>query len=251
MRKNHPLFITLICLLSIPGFSQSITGKISGTVVDNDSEIPIPFASVALLRTENNIGTTTDENGKFVLSDIPVGRHDIQVNYLGYETLISSGVLVTSGKTQQLVLRLKESVYALDAVVVRPDQEKEKALNSMASVSAKQLSMEEANRFAGGFDDPARLVSSFAGVASNVGTNEIVVRGNSPKGILWRMEGVSIPNPNHFAEITGFGGGGITALSSQMLANSDFYTGAFPAEYGNALSGIFDLSIRNGNTDEF
>ena len=95
-----------------------------------------------------------------------------------------------------------------------------------------------------------RLASSFAGVASNIGNNGIVIRGNSPKFLQWKLEGVEIPNPNHFADLSSFGGGGLTALSSNMLANSDFFTGAFPAEYSNALSGVFDLSLRNGNNQE-
>ncbi len=110
--------------------------------------------------------------------------------------------------------------------------------------------MEEASRYAGGIDDPARLASSFAGVAGNLSSNAIVIRGNAPKGLLWCLEGVEIPNPSHFANVTSFGGGGITALSSQMLTSSDFYTGAFPAEYGNALSGVFDMKMRVGNNEK-
>ena len=120
----------------------------------------------------------------------------------------------------------------------------------MATINARQLSVEEANRYAGGFDDPARLAGSFAGVASEIGNNGIVIRGNSPRNLLWRMEGIEISNPTHFANVIAFGAGGITALSSQMLANSDFYTGAFPAEYGNALSGVFDVRLRTGNNEK-
>src|SRR5690606_38744338 len=108
------------------------------------------------------------------------------------------------------------------AVVINPNLNKRQALNSTATVSARMLSVEEATRYAGGFDDPARLVSAFAGVSSNVGNNAIVVRGNSPQALQWKMEGVEIPNPNHFADLDAFGGGGLTALSSQLLANSDF-----------------------------
>ena len=120
----------------------------------------------------------------------------------------------------------------------------------MAIINVRQLNVEEANRYAGGLDDPARLASAFAGVAGNMSSNGIVVRGNAPKGMLWNLEGIEIANPSHFANISTFGGGGITALSSQMLANSDFYTGAFPAEYGNAMSGVFDLKMRNGNNEK-
>ena len=239
------ILITFL-FLNLPSFAQ-VTGEIEGIVIDEHSESTIPFATILLLNDGEIIGTAGNEAGEFSINNIPVGRYNIQVRSVGYQPVELNGVLVTSGRTQYLTIRVSESVYALEALLVSPQQEKQNPLNSMATVSSKQLSMEEANRFAGGFDDPARLVSSFAGVASNVTTNGIVVRGNSPKGVLWRMEGVPIPNPNHFAEVTGFGGGGITALSSKMLSDSDFFTAAFPAEYGNALSAVFDLSIRNGN----
>lgn len=236
--------------LNVPLFAQ-VTGKIEGIVIDEHSESYIPFATILLIRDGQTMGTAGNERGEFSLDNIPVGRYNIQVRSVGYQPIELNGILVTSARVQYLTVRLSESVYTLEALLVSPQQEKQNPLNNMAAVSSRQLSMEEANRFAGGFNDPARLVSSFAGVASNVTTNGIVVRGNSPKGVLWRMEGVPIPNPNHFAEVTGFGGGGITALSSKMLSDSDFFTAAFPAEYGNALSAVFDLSIRNGNNTRY
>lgn len=232
-------------------YSQNIKGTIYGQIVDVNSEMPIPFANIAIIESDLNLGTVSDENGKFRLNNVPVGRYQMQVSFIGYETLIINDILVSSINNQPLKIRLKERAFTMDEVTVRPKQEKEKPLNKMATVSAKQLNMEEANRFAGGLDDPARLVTSFAGVATGTGDNNAFsVRGNSPKGLLWRIEGVPVPNPNHFAEVTGFGGGGITALSSHTVGNSDFFMGAFPAEYGNALSSVFDLTIRNGNSSE-
>ncbi|MEZ5197011.1 MAG: hypothetical protein R2764_11565 [Bacteroidales bacterium] len=111
---------------------------------------------------------------------------------------------------------------------MKANQDKRDPLNSMAIISSRQINMEEARRYAGGFDDPAHLAASYAGVAENMNSNGIVIRGNAPKGLLWRMEGLEIANPSHFANMTSFGGGGITALSSQMVATSDFYTSAFP-----------------------
>jgi hypothetical protein len=147
---------------------------------------------------------------------------------------------------------MKEQISELEEVVVKAYTKKDKPLNSMATVSARTFSVEEARRYAGGFDDPARLVSSFAGVTiENLRDNSIVVRGNSPKGLLWRLEGVEIPNPNHFANLSTFGGGGISALSALVVGNSDFFTGAFPAEYGNAVSGVFDIKLRAGNNEKY
>ena len=145
---------------------------------------------------------------------------------------------------------MAESVSALKEVVVTAKKDKSEVLNEMALVSARSFTVDETKRFAGSFNDPARMVASYAGVQSNAeGSNEIVVRGNSSRGILWRLEGVEIPNPNHFAD-EGSTGGPINALNSNMLSDSDFFTGAFAPEYGNALSGIFDMKLRTGNNEQ-
>src|SRR5690606_28796087 len=123
-------------------------------------------------------------------------------------------------------------------------------LNEYSTVSARTFSVEETQKFAAAVNDPARMASSFAGViGTDEGKNNISIRGNSPNGLIWRMEGVEIPNPNHFSNV-GTSGGGISMLSAQVLTNSDFLTGAFPAEYGNAISGVFDLKLRKGNNQK-
>lgn len=248
------ILILIICfigsILNLKG--QELHSSVKGVVLDQASEAPIAFATVLIVGGEQPLGATSDEEGKFRIDHVPVGRYSLKISSIGYEAAHLSGVLVSSAKETSLTIALKEAIYSIDAVTIKPKEEKEQSINKMASVSARQLSMEEANRYAGGFDDPARLAGSFAGVATSfLESNGIVIRGNAPKGLLWRIEGVEVPNPNHFGEITGFGAGGITALSSQMLANSDFLTGAFPAEYGNGLSGVFDLSMRKGNNEKY
>lgn len=243
------LAILIIIISHLVGKAQ-LNSTLKGNVIDLASEAPIPFATVAILNTNPPIGASTNENGEFTIQSIPVGRYDIKVSSIGYEPTVLSGILLISGKVKVVKIRLQESVMSVDEVVIKPKEEKEKAINQMATVSAKQFTVEETSKYAGGVDDPARMVSAFAGVASTVSSNGIVIRGNAPKGLLWRMEGVPVPAPNHFGEISGVGAGVITALSSQMLANSDFFTGAFPAEYGNATSGVFDLSMRTGNNME-
>ena len=244
------LLILLLLIGSQPVCSQSMTQTIKGTVYDVDSQIPLPGATVMIEGTEPVIGTVTDENGNFRLNGVPVGRYSLRFTFVGYEPLIRSEVQVLSGKEVVIQAYLKESAVNLQQVEIKAYANKEQAANAMAMISARQLTMEEASRYAGGIDDPSRLASSFAGVAGSLSSNAIVIRGNAPKGLLWRMEGIEIPNPSHFANVTTFGGGGITALSSQMLSNSDFYTGAFPAEYGNALSGVFDMKMRTGNNEK-
>jgi hypothetical protein len=223
---------------------------IRGIVKDRDSQETLPGATIMVLNTNPVLGTTTDANGAFRIENVPVGRYSIQVSYIGYESVVVAEVLVQTGKETYLEIQMKQSATTLEGVSIRAFANKEQAVNPMAMISSRQLTMEEASRYAGGIDDPARLATAFAGVAGSLSSNAIVIRGNAPKGLLWRMEGIEIPNPSHFANVSTFGGGGITALSSQMLSNSDFFTGAFPAEFGNALSGVFDMRIRNGNNEK-
>lgn len=247
---NRIIFSAVLIFFTPQIQAQQPTQTIRGTVVDHASKSQVPFATVVLLGTKPLIGTATDASGNFVISNVPIGRYDVQVTYIGYEALIVPEILVNSAKQTYLTVELKENASLLGEVVVSSAVSKEQPLNSMATLSARQLSVEEAKRYAGGFDDPARLASSFAGVASNTGDNGIIVRGNAPKSLQWKMEGIEIPNPNHFGDLATFGGGVFTALSGQMLANSDFFTGAFPAEYNNALSGVFDINMRTGNNEK-
>lgn len=241
------MLATLMALIvCAAGASAQTFQTVRGTVCENATGAPIEFATVIVADAELPIGTTTDSTGGFSMK-VPVGRHNIRVSYLGYEPVILKEVLVGSSKEVVLNIGMTESPTNLDEVVVTPHINKAEPLNGMAVTGGRMLSTEEAGRYAGGMDDPARLVSAFAGVSSNVGNNGIVVRGNAPRSLQWRLEEVEIPNPNHFADVTAFGGGGFTSLSSFVLGNSDFFTGAFPAEYSNALSGVFDMNMRNGN----
>ncbi len=240
----------LLCITQLN--AQSPTQTIRGQVVDKDALIPLIGATVEVLNTDPPIGTTTDVDGYFKLEDVPVGRHDIQVAYLGYEVMNLSSILVTSGKELVLNLELVESPLTMNEVVVTAESQKDQPLNELATVSARSFSVEETARYAASYFDPARMAQNYAGVAVGNGDdirNEIVIRGNSPRGVLWRMEGIEIPNPNHFANV-GNSGGAVSMLSSSVLSNSDFYTGAFPSEFGNALSGAFDLRMRNGNNEK-
>ena len=228
-------------------YSQSISQTIRGKVYDNVTQEPLPFATVSIQNSDPLIGATANLDGNFIIENVPVGRISVRVDMLGYKSHIVNELLVSSGNEVVLNIGLHQSYTALEAVEISVS--KESPLNSMATVSGRQFTVEETRRYAGGLDDPARLVTSFAGVASpSVGSSGISVRGNNPDGLLWRIEGVEVPNPNHFADLTIAGGGMLTAISSQMMGNSDFFTGAFPAEYGNASSGVFDINLNSGNS---
>jgi hypothetical protein len=234
--------------LQAPAQEGRPEGVIRGTVTDAASGQTLPGATVVILDSNPVNGIAADDRGIFVFENLPVGRYALQASIVGYEPAVFREISVSSAKETFLDISLEEQVNELGEVVVRPTVNKEAPLNRLATASARMLSVEEASRYAGGYDDPARLVSAFAGVAGSMNSNGIAIRGNSPQFLQWRMEGVEVPNPTHFTDITGVGGGILTALSSQMLGNSDFFTAAFPAEYGNALSGVFDMQMRNGNT---
>ncbi len=246
-------FKTLFTLFAIALFGQAVqafqTQTVSGVVIDKTTKETLPGANIVLLNHDPLIGTSTNFDGQFTLNNVPLGRHDFQVSYLGYQTRVISEILITSGREVVLTVELTAEVFEGVGVEVVATIQKDKAINDMSYVSSKAFTIEETQRYAGGLDDPARLVTAFAGVTSSGGTqtNAISIRGNAPKSVQWRLEGIEIPNPSHFAGLSVAGGGGLTLFSSQLLADSDFMTGAFPAEYGNALSGVFDINFRSGN----
>ena len=223
------------------------TQNIRGTVVDAVTGSPLIGATVILVGSSPLVGAVTDINGQFILSNIPLGRQGVVASYVGYKERLVPNLLLTSGKETVLQVQLEENAVELQEVVVKAGKRKDEALNEMATVSARTFSVEETERFAGSLGDPARMVANYAGVMTqNDSRNDIIIRGNSPIGVLWRLEGVEIPNPNHFGAL-GTTGGPVSMLNNNLLANSDFLTGAFPAEFGNATAGAFDLNMRSGN----
>jgi hypothetical protein len=239
----------IFMLLTAVMFAQN--GTIKGKIIDKQSELPLMGASVELLGAKTPIGVTTDFDGDFIFTDVPVGRHSIKVSYIGYETNTIPDIEVTTGKDVFITVTLTESFANLAEIVLTSSTNKIKSLNKFSAVSARQFGVKEVGRYAGGRNDVARLASNFAGVASpDDSRNDIVVRGNSPSGLLWRAEGIPIPSPNHFSAL-GATGSPVSALNPNILKNSDFITSAFPAEYGNAIGGVFDLGFRNGNKDEY
>ena len=244
-------------MLLLPSVMKAQTGQINqtvqtvrGQVCDVASGEPMIGVTITV---ENGItlATVSDVDGNFVINNVPVGRHSVRATYIGYEPVLLKEQLVSSGKELVLTLRMRESISELGEVVIKPRVNKQQPLNEMAQVGARMFSVEEATRYAGGMADPARTASMFAGVATGGATNGISIHGNSPQMLQWRVEGVEVPNPNHFAEITEAGGGVFTSLNGTVLANSDFLTGAMPAEFGNALSGAFDMKMRVGNNTKY
>ena len=248
--SNLKLFIlVLLAVTGYPLLAQRNHQNIRGTINDKLTLANLPGALVQIVNDSANVGTAADTNGKYVLSNIAPGRYEIKITYQGYKEIDIPNVVVTSGKETILDISMEEAFKRMKEVVVK-SHGKAGTLNKLATVSARTFSMEEVNRYAGGRSDPARLAANFAGVsAPDDSRNDIVIRGNSPVGVLWRIDGMDVTNPNHFATV-GTTGGAVSALNTNMLKSSDFFTSAFPAEYGNAIAGIFDLGFRSGNTEK-
>lgn len=252
MKNQGKLFslLLLLCLTVSKTKGQTLYQTVRGTVVDKISQTPVPGAVVQLSGAEPANVTSTDANGKFKLSNVPVGKQSLKITYLGYKESTMDNLSVNAGKELVLNVNMEEDITQMNEVEVTAKTDKTKALNEMSAVSTRAFSVEETQKFAAAVNDPARMATSFAGVVqTGDGNNNISIRGNSPNGLLWRMEGVEIPNPNHYSNGMS-SGGGISILSAQLLNNSDFSTGAFAAEYGNALSGVFDLKLRKGNNEK-
>lgn len=249
-KQTSKLILSAVLMLfSALSFSQSLHQSIRGKVVDLDSKTPLVGVNLIVKDSNPMIGTITDEEGNFKFDKLPIGRHSIQAFYIGYEPGLMNNLLINAGKELVVTVELKESINQLEEIVVKSDKKKGEVINEMATVSARSFSVEETKRYAGSFNDPSRMAASYAGVTADPeGNNDIIIRGNTPRGLLWRLEGIEIPNPNHFAN-EGATGGPISILNSNMLRNSDFFTGAFPAEYGNAYSGVFDINLRKGNNE--
>jgi len=223
---------------------------IIGKVLDKDTKAPLIGVNV-VISSENPIkGASTDDKGVFRIKSVPIGRHDVLLKYVGYKDKIIHNALLVSAKVLNLNIEMEKSIYDINEVIVNPDPIKAKPINDLSIISSRNISGEDINYSPGAINDISRAVQSLPGILSNNdGQNHIIIRGNSPKGLLWKLEGIEIPNINHFAEI-GSSGGGISILSNNMVSSADFLTGAFPAEYGNALSGVFDLKLRSGNSEK-
>ncbi|MHC1705225.1 MAG: carboxypeptidase-like regulatory domain-containing protein [Tenuifilaceae bacterium] len=248
MKKNLTLFFVLITILS---YSNPITQTVRGVLTDKLTKTPIPGANVIILNTNPLKGTISDELGRFKIDNVEIGRISLKVTFVGYHEVNLTNINLLSGKELVLNIELEEQVIMGEEVVIKARADKSAALNKLSMVSTRGFTVEETERYAGSRNDVARMASNYAGVIGNDDSrNDIIIRGNSPMGLLWRLEGIDIPNPNHFGA-TGTTGGPVSMLNNTLLDNSDFFTGAFPADYGNAVAGVFDLKMRNGNNEKF
>ncbi len=253
--KWRMIFLKLLCLyVFFSAASGTLQAQIylqnvKGTLRDQETRQPIEGVTLQFFNQSKEYTAFSDTDGNFKIK-IPSGRWDILISHLGYRPKTIPNVQVGTGKEVMLEIALEAKVYETQEVQVSAG--KQIWLKPASGSSVRTLQSQDASRFAGGYSDPLRMVANFAGISSGNSdqSNEIVVRGNSPRGLLWRLEGLEIPSPNHLSSGVGSNGGAYSMISTNVLADFDFYTGAFPAEYGNALSGAMDLRLRKGNTDK-
>lgn len=238
------LFIPVFFLSFLSTQAQT-TQTLRGTVVSATLQHPV---AGALIRIENQSATAlTDSSGQFAIPGVPTGRHTVLASHEQFETAVLHNVIIGSGKETVLSIGLTEKARTLSTVGIVAQRSRNRPVNEFSGASVRTFTVEETQRYAAAVNDPGRMATSFAGVTgTDDGNNQISVRGHAPNHMIWRMEGVDIPNPNHFS-VPGTSGGGISILSAQVLGQSDFMTGAFSPEYGNALGGLFDLKLRKGN----
>lgn len=248
-RISSQLFFLL--MLTANSIAQNSQQTIRGTILDTDNKLPVAGVTITLEQNTALYNSVTDAKGNFRFEALSIGRYTLYASSIGYDKLVLPNLVLTAGKELVLSLSLQEAATSLKEVLVTIDKNKGQASNDMSLVSSRSVSPEQTNRYAGGFNDPSKILSNFAGVANTQdGSNDIIVRGNSPKYLQWRLEGIQITNPNHFSDQSSVGGS-ISTLNNNLLANSDFYTGAFSAEFGDALSGVYDVKLRAGNNEKF
>jgi hypothetical protein len=251
-RVKIVFYLLAVNALFSPSIFAQSTQTLRGQIIDEVSKSPLPGVSISILESNPIVATATDINGDFKLSGIAVGRYTLKVSYIGYEQQTIPNVIVTAGKEVILNVTLTEAINKLNEVSIVYERSKDKTVtnNEMTTVSSRSFNIEDTKKYAGSLGDPSRMAANFAGViAGNDSRNDVVVRGNSPNGMLWQLEGMNIPNPNHFGAFNGTGGP-VSMLNNNNLDKSDFMTSAFPAQYGNATAGVFDLRLRDGNNEK-
>jgi hypothetical protein len=250
MKSLNKLILLLVAMLSIcSNTNAQSTQNVTGKVFDEASKAPLTGVVIVLMNSNPAKGTASDIDGNFTLTGVPLGRQSFKITYTGYEDRLVNDVVVTAGKEVNLNVNMQEAIHKLNEVTVSYNRAKDKTRtnNDMAQVSARSFNVDETKRYAGALGDPSRMAANFAGVVSgNDSRNDIVVRGNSPAGMLWQIEGLNVANPNHYGSLSSTGGP-VSMINNNNIDKSDFLTSAFPAQYGNAVAGVFDIKLREGN----
>lgn len=240
MRKLLAIFSLSIC--SISAIAE---GLINGKVLDANTRKGIPFATVAIQGT--TIGTTTDADGNFKLEKVPEGFVRLTASCLGYKPSLSADIFVTKEKAPYVEVFLDPTSMEIAEVEIKAPSFVRKA---ESPVSLQTIGTREIERNPGGNRDISQVIRSLPGVASSPSfRNDIIIRGGSPAENKFYLDGIEIPVINHF-QTQGSTGGPVGILNVDFIREVDFYSGAFPANRGNALSSVMDFKQNEGNRDK-
>ncbi|MCB9209562.1 MAG: TonB-dependent receptor [Ignavibacteriales bacterium] len=242
MRLQKLIFILLLMLSQLI-FSQNI-GEITGKVIDRVTKEGLPGVNVIV--EETNFGSSTDLNGEFKIQNIPVGNYKVRASFIGYDAITKADVIVNSAKPTFLEFRLSESIIELEGVTVTSNFFETSPVDVN---SVKKFSYEEIRRAPGGFEDVIRALSILPGVArQSAGRNDLVVRGGAPSENLYVVDGFVIPNINHFGN-QGATGGPLSFVNLDYVSETTFSTGGFQANYGDKLSSVLKIDLREARKD--
>lgn len=236
----------LIVLFAATLSAQVPRGKIVGSVFDETINEPIFGANVLILGTQ--LGAATDIEGRFEILNVPVGEYALRITVINFKPVTKTNIVVTSVMPAEVDVRMRETVIELEAVTVRPDYFSDTADKP---ISTRMQTNEEIRQLPGGFGDVVRAVSILPGVAQpSGGRNDLIVRGGAPSENLYLIDGLEIPNINHFGT-QGAGGGPLSYINLNFVESTTFSTGGFGARYGDRLSSVLTLDLRDGRKDRW
>ncbi|NUM69913.1 MAG: TonB-dependent receptor [Ignavibacteriaceae bacterium] len=242
--KKIALLALLIAVQALTGMMAQNRGQITGRVLHHLTNQPVPFANV--LVTGTTLGAATDTEGAFTISGLEPGIYSIRISAIGYQTQTKSDIVVSNSKPASVEIDLVETPIELENVVVTSDFFSNDPTDA---VSTRSFEFEEIRRSAGGFEDVVRALSVLPGVAqADAGRNDLIVRGGAPSENLYIVDGIEIPNINHFGS-QGATGGPLSFINLDFVRESAFSTGAFPVLYGDKLSSVLRIDLRDGRND--
>lgn len=243
MRLVLTLFFAIVSLSLVA--QEQKRGAITGRVLDKATKEPIAGATARVVGTE--LGAVADADGKFTIQNIPVGTYQVRFSAVGYESAIRSDIVVSTARPFVVVVELQEKSVEGKEVEVVADYFKKRKADS--PTSEQSFSYEEIRRLPGGFEDVVRAVSTLPGVSvASAGRNDLLVRGGAPSENLFLIDGIEVPNINHFGT-QGFGGGPISFVNLDYVREVNFSTGGFGVKYGDKISSVVSLELRNGRED--
>ena len=224
--------------------AQTIRGNLYGRIVEFATKQPIPYANISVVGTE--FGTASDQNGYYKIENLPVNTYAIKVSYVGYNSQIKSDVVINSAKPFELNFELTPQTIELGDVTVTSDYFRKDILET---TSLRSFNYEEIRRSPGGYEDVIRALSVLPGVAqADAGRNDLIVRGGAPSENLYIINGIEVPNINHFGT-QGATGGPLSYINLDFVRETSFSTGGFSALYGDKLSSVLNINLRDGRED--